>query len=145
MRTLSQQVSALAYVSVKVIRCPRGATKVEGAQAQELPYSDTPAPTCDFQVPGVVSTPLGPPQAPPFTTAVDKDAEVREGVGIGEREREGEEEGEREREGVGDGERERDRVGDSDRERERVGEGERDREGVEQPTVVSDAVNWIPL
>ena len=96
MRTLSQQVSALAYVSVKVIRCPRGATKVEGAQAHELPYSDTPAPTCDFQVPGVVSTPLGPPQAPPFTTAVDKDAEVREGVGIG---REGVEEGEREREG----------------------------------------------
>jgi len=35
--TLSQQDSALAYVMVRVIMLPAGATKVDGVQAQLLP------------------------------------------------------------------------------------------------------------
>jgi hypothetical protein len=35
--TLSQQVSALAYVRVKVITLPAGATKVEALHTQLLP------------------------------------------------------------------------------------------------------------
>jgi hypothetical protein len=57
-------------VRVKVMVLPAGAVKVSEGQAQLFPYLVTPAPVCDFQVPGEEREPAGPPQEPPGTTVL---------------------------------------------------------------------------